>query len=447
MRLGSRGRARARVATRTAVLALLLLLVAAAIAQPVQSQGKPGGQDDPGAPEAQGRPDDAGAPDDAGQGQGHGPQAESGATNASPGPNSAPSPQSSGTPSDAPAANAASEEEVASPPAVPGSSGLGQDQSPPSRPSPPSSTPAEEPAQGAGAAGPPESSTAADAATPASPRPGLQVARVAKGNLLEWQASNAMQGAAAVVEVQRQVGDDWVTVASVPADAGAFVDAGAPSDAVYRLAWTSQVAVPLGPDALDGPLATLAPGLVQDGGTGVWLAGLLWGAIAAIATVRSPNQPSVQESRVTMDQLLLSALAGLPGIDPSLVQRVQGMGLRTVGQLRAIDAEALAFWTNLPAPLFRRWQEAVDMLQWPLLPAGAAQRLAMAGAGSLAEVAAADPRALYEELHAGPGFATVGPGLPDDPDQVEVWVTEAKKAVRGAGRLAGANGLRGRSPA
>lgn len=455
--------------TRAAVVGLLLLLLAAAIAQPAQAKGKPeqpeeAGNGGAGAPEGQGRPDDAGKPDDAGQSQGQEPHAESGSTNASPGPKAAPPYQSSGSPSDPSNPPAASE----APPEAPqeDAAGSASPHSPPANPQSSQSRPST-PVETGNAADqqlrgnpeiPPASSlppqAAPDArpssATPQAANLGLQVAHVAAGNLLEWQAPSASEDAeigAALIEVQRQVGDDWVTVASLPIDVGTFVDADAPTDAVYRLAWTSQVAVPLGPEALEGPLATVAPGLIEDGSMGAWIAGLLWGAIAAIATVRSPGQPSVQDTRVTTDQLLLSALGGLPGMDPVLVQRVQAMGLRTVGQLRSIDPEALAFWTNLPADLFRRWQEAVDMLQWPLLPTGAAQRLAMAGAGSLAQVAAADPKTLYAELHAAPGIATVGPGLPDHPEQVEVWVTEAQKAVRGTGRMAGANGLRGRAPA
>lgn len=420
----------AHACTRAVVLGLLMLLVAAAIAQPAYAKGKAeqsddAGTSDAGAPNGKGRPDDAGKPDAASQGQNHEPRSESGMPNASPEPTAA----STQSPAEDIPGGAPDE--------------AGNAAHPPARGNPETS----------GFNGFPPQASPDDLPTTAAPAAAnldLKIARLAAGNLLEWHAPGPAEGAeggAVLVAVLRQVGDDWVTVASLPADAGLFVDADAPADAVYRLAWTSQVAVPLGPDPLEGPLATLAPGLVQDGSMGAWMAGLLWGAIAVIAAVRSPAQPSVQDTRVTKDQLLLSALGGLPGIDAALVQRVQAMGLRTVGQLRAIDPEALAFWTNLPASLFRRWQEAVDMLQWPLLPTGAAQRLALAGASSLAEVAAADPKTLYAELHAAPGIATVGPGLPDHPDQVEVWVTEAQKVVRGAGRLAaGASSLRGRAP-
>lgn len=429
-------RARAWAAVACALLAALLLALPASA--------------DP--PEGRGQPADAGRADDAGQGNGQGAPPEEPASPGQQG--AAPPSDGDSAPASPPSSQPASEPAPA--PAPDASSGTGASD-PPGQAD--AATAAGQPSGSAGS--PPE-----DRGDHASPRnldsgavpdpvfggedettptqrsgggdaaaaaPGLaspEVQHVPEGNHLAWDAASLPSADTGAVLVQREVNGDWVTVATLPAGTSTFLDAGAPVDATYRLAWDAQVALPRGPDVLAAPLATLAPGLAPAGATGMWLVGLLWGAIAAIATVRVPTPPAVQDTRVTRDHLLLSALAGLPDIDAGLVQRVQSLGLRTVGQLRAVDAQTLAFWTNIPAATFRCWQEAAAMLEWPALPTGTAQRLVMAGTSSLAEVAQADPQRLYAELHDGRGIGTAGPGLPQTPKQVEEWVTAARHAVR-----------------
>lgn len=253
----------------------------------------------------------------------------------------------------------------------------------------------------------------------------LHVDRGADGNRLSWAVPAAGAGQ---VQVWRLDPQGWVPIALTTTAGQAFDPAGLQSSE-YRLTWSEQ---PLGENALASVASSLsfAPTLRDQGSSlGAWLLALMWAGVGAFATVRSNLSPRrVNEGRIGDDNQLLPILAGVPGIDVVALDRVVTLGLRTVGQLRRLDANAVAFWTGLPASTVRNWQETLDLLQWPALPPGAAQRLALAGHATLAQVAAARPAELLASLHNGTG-SVVGPGLPSDEQEVGNWVVEARQAL------------------
>ncbi|MEK6975162.1 MAG: DUF4332 domain-containing protein [Candidatus Thermoplasmatota archaeon] len=253
----------------------------------------------------------------------------------------------------------------------------------------------------------------------------LRVQRGAAGNRLAWEMPVA---SAAQVQVWRRDADGWTPIALASGD-GNLVDPDGVATSEYRLTWSEE---PLTASALAAVATSLslAPALRHGGsGLGGWLLALLWAGVAAFATVRTASGPRrVLETRIVDDHQLLPLLYGVPGIDAVALDRVVALGLRTVGQLRCLDAQAVAFWTGLPAATIRTWQETLDLLQWHALPPGAAQRLAYAGHGTLAQVAAARPADLLATL-SGSATTVLGPGLPADEQEVANWVVEARQAL------------------
>lgn len=253
---------------------------------------------------------------------------------------------------------------------------------------------------------------------------GLMVVPSPVGNRLAWDAHALPDGAQ--VQVWRQAGDAWVPVATVT-DGDSFVDALGTTTDSYRLTWSQQ--------PIEGSmLATIATSLpmVEAAGDGWsspgrWLAMLLLGAVGAVGLVRATMPRRIIETRVQDNHDLLTALAGLPGTEPVHIERLVGLGLRTVGQLRRLDPDAIAFWANVPGDLVRRWQRTVELLQWPALPPGAAERLALAGNASLAALADATPAELLVRLRETSNVE--GPGLPADEAEVAGWVAEARLAT------------------
>lgn len=249
----------------------------------------------------------------------------------------------------------------------------------------------------------------------------LEVHQGRAGAIVAW----TVPADAAQVQVWRRDGPSWTPVAAATA-AGSVVDPTGEATSEYRLTWTTST---LAREDLAAAVSALplVPAVPPGSPVGAWLLALLGAGGVAFATVRAPGARQVPESRVSDEHQLLPTLVGVPGIDGAALERVAALGLRTVGQLRALDPDALAFWANVPAATVRRWHDALELLQWPALPAGAAHRLARAGAATLADVAAADPERLWADLREGVGAP--GPGLPVDMSELAGWVADARQAV------------------
>lgn len=187
----------------------------------------------------------------------------------------------------------------------------------------------------------------------------LQVLREDSGNRLSWPPAPAD---AVEIHVWRREERGWIQLAELPADAGTLLDTGAPTNAAYRLTWTTNPAIVALPG--EGPLTTFAPS--PHGTLGAWLLALLWGGIAMLATVRAAATPVRLEG--ANDRRSLTAILGLPGIDPGHVQQVHALGVQTLGQLRLLDADALAFWTGLSASEVRTWQASIELVGRPVAP-------------------------------------------------------------------------------
>jgi hypothetical protein len=286
----------------------------------------------------------------------------------------------------------------------------------------------------AGAAGSPPGQAAQASAPAPSPAAGpspapvlreaadhLEVHQGRAGAIVSW----SVPADAAQVQVWRRDGPAWTPVTAAAA-AGSVLDPAGEATSEYRLTWTTSA---LARDDLAAAVSglPLVPALPPGSPVGAWLLALLGAGGAAFATVRAPGARHVPEARVSDEHQLLPTLVGVPGIDGEALERVCALGLRTVGQLRALDSDALAFWANVPAATVRRWHAALELLQWPALPAGAAHRLARAGAATLADVAAADPQRLWADLREGVGAP--GPGLPGDMSELTAWVADARQAV------------------
>lgn len=364
---------------------------------------------DPGAGNGQGQSGGAG------QGNGNAPAGDSPGTPAA----------STDPPGNAPVESPSSASQAGGNGDTPGGNGPppGHGPSPGSGHGPPSQAPGQAPGHD-DAHGP---SFGGDHAGPVAPvpvtdgSPGLRVDAGRAGNVLTW----AVPPAAQQVQVWRLESDGWIPVAVVDAAAPGFTDAEAGPMAQYRLTWSSES---LGDDGL--ALAATALPMVsapESKGLGTWLAVLLWGGVGALGFVRTHTPRRVLETRPGLDHPMAPLLAGLPGVDAQAVERVSALGMRTVAQLRTVDPDTLAFWARIPSTMVRHWKETIDLLIWPGLPAGAGERLALAGHGTLAHLAAAQPGDLTQRLRAQSGVE--GPGVPADEGEVAGWIIEARLAL------------------
>lgn len=244
------------------------------------------------------------------------------------------------------------------------------------------------------------------------------------GNHLLWDADAVPSGAQ--VQVWRSDGGLWVPVAAVVGD-GSFLDAAGVAGDEYRITWSQE---PLDAHAL-AAVSSALPLVEMPGsgwaGTGRWLTMLMVSAMVVFGLVRTAGPRRILEARLNDSHDLVTALAGLPGFEGVQLERVVGLGLRTVGQLRRLDADAVAFWAGLPGDMVRRWQQAIELLQWQGLPPGVAERLALAGHASLPGLAHAKPSELLARLKETSNVE--GPGLPADEAEVALWVAEARQAI------------------
>lgn len=244
----------------------------------------------------------------------------------------------------------------------------------------------------------------------------LFVERMAKGSFLRW----SLPEGAVAVQVWREQDGTWAPVAQ-GTDGGQTVDA-VTGLTQYRLTWTS-TPIPAESFVAVGRSLEDVPVLRSTDPASGWLLGLLWGGVAVMTTMRvEPRQVGAKASGRELD--LVALLGHLPGMDLPALQRLHRLGLRTVGQLRALDAEAIRFWAGVPADLVRQWQSTCELLQWNGLPEGAAERLALAGRRSLADLATARPAELMAKLREQTGV--LGPGLPQESAELVEWVAEAR---------------------
>ena len=439
--------------SRIAVVALLAALLAVAGAADAARPDDAGGNAN-----GRGQPDEAGKPEHANGGNRHT------TSSSEPNPTSSPAPEQAAEP--APAATEPAPEPAQPGPAAadasPGKSGQSNGQSganaapsaqQPEAPVPAPSASASPQAHAAVAAAhddvprtavapPPAPVTVATVPpathdTPEPPRLNalagvVEVKPGPAGNRLSWEAAAVPAGAQ--VQVWRQADGAWTPVATIVAG-DTFVDASGLAGDDYKLTWTAQP-VDAGVLASVGsalPLTAAPP--AGWGRPGRWLALALMGSVPVVGLVRAVGTRRIVDTRVTDAHDLVTALAGLPNVEAAQLQRLAALGLRTVGQLRRLDPDAVAFWAGVPAATVRRWLGLVELLQWPALPAGAAERLALAGHTGLASLAAAAPADVLAGLR--DTGSVEGPGLPADEADVAGWIVEARQVL----------GLVGTSPA
>lgn len=109
--------------------------------------------------------------------------------------------------------------------------------------------------------------------------------------------------------------------------------------------------------------------------------------------------------------------AQLPGVDFDELVRLDRLGLTTVEQIRAFDADALAFWAQIQPAVVQRWRDLAALLRWSMPAPANARWLAQLGITSirmLAEMPAVDLLATVRR-----GMAL--PGAPFDPADVRLW--------------------------
>lgn len=277
------------------------------------------------------------------------------------------------------------------------------------------------PGHGGPAADGPRDGTSAPPAIVTDASDALSVQRAASGNVLAW----SVPADASQVQVWRLESDGWVPVAVLQGGDGGLVDPAGGAMSEYRLTWSSEA---LGSGGLALAAKTLPiTDLPAPRALGQLLALLMWGGVAAVGLVRANVPRRVLETRPGAEHQILPLLAGLPGVDVPTLERVSAAGLRTVAQLRAIDPDTLCFWARVPAPIVRQWKETLELLVWPALPAGAGERLALAGHGSLAHLASANPDELLMRLRTQSGVD--GPGVPADEAEIGTWIAEARLAL------------------
>lgn len=253
----------------------------------------------------------------------------------------------------------------------------------------------------------------------------LDVARTPRGNLLQWEEVKELPGS---VQVWRHQGGEtgWAVIATLPAS-GTLVDQDASAAAQYKLSWSSQTAVFEGEPTMVPspwvekwqPALTKGPaGEVIGPSSGRIALGLLWLGIGLFGSMRAPA-PGIPGGVVSLRGLL----SRLPGMDDAAMRRVEARGLGSSAQLAAIDPDAVDFWAGLEPGTARSWNQLAELMTWPVLPAGAGERLARSGIVSIQDLAAAQPEALrlaLADVAPEPGAIV--------PPEVEAWIALARSA-------------------
>ncbi len=257
----------------------------------------------------------------------------------------------------------------------------------------------------------------------------LQPSLAAGGINLTWSVPEAV-APGTQVQVWRSDGGGWSLLAVGDAEGRAF-DPEGQADTLYRLTWSegrlplaALVSLPFHAEwAGGGPGA----GLSADEGASRMaariLATVLWGSAFLVGMVQTAGPGRRVPPDPPEEDLLADLLSGHPGVDGRLVERLAGLGVRTVGQFQALDPDAIAFWSGLPVQALREWRALVLLLRWPRIPQPARHHLAAIGIRSLGQLADANPAAVAERL-AGSAWSAAAVGT----SELETWIGEAKGA-------------------